>query len=1215
MEGKQLKPNLVSGPVRTQRTRSFWKSALVISAIFSLVPVTEFYQKYVCFVSPHRLPEMIAFISNLLGPRAGTKTETKPKENTVLLGVRHNDYIIPRNCVFAHFFFSLAEVLVQCELVDPRESTPYFEESRCFRRDEYSGIRTIVDVDVQYMEGKDSTCIGRFQVVDMLGPINAAVILLFLKVSRQCTCNCLVSPGKVMGQFDISTGGDAGVNIVVYFISSECWGFTSPLLTQTMLTCRYCEDYASRTFHRECLEKVTFGQLLMESVNKKDESKEYIVCFGSRGKGLAKDMDYTVTGFSRESPDHDLRIRYVSPWIGLLFINSLLLIWICRGLGIMHVLRSLVQDHQMETKRPVAELMFLQIRLLLRSAYFRVANLIDFSHNRSLCYNALQNDDLSSVHLRIHCERAFQIGSRSNRQMPKKSPLRFGWIGIVCGLIYKSGQCSYGCTDFGRDLSDYAIPPSSTARPNPCINDIRGKLSFYPCLKYNSTVDTFEVTCPFSWTSIEDCLVLRKHERFEGNGQAINLTGISNFEGLFQIADKDSEGPSSLENAPVINDVHVIGGETSPKGGFIIQAFQKHFIVKSCSSSGVIQGQICPPCLGGGGICGQECSGDILITHCWSTGEIRGIFAGGIAGQLLGIDGDENNQVTISHCYSNGGISGLCSGGICGCKAGNKGIVTIEQCYSVGEISGQWSGGITGGTVARNNGRVFINNCFSRGSITGTFSTGGICGAWMGSLNGTVILTNVYSSGQVVYGGTGGLMGSISKGAKLINITMSVHSGGDMIGWNSHSKALIEEKNSANLSDITGTVYCYNGHGEQPECWDTETIWQAVGNDFPILQGLVPPPPSSTPSPTPSASLSPTRTLTPTISSTSAVTNTETMTPFHTPSPTVTATRTSSQTRAETHSPTKTSSCTPSESVIIVVPTFSNSLSPTACCNHGGSSHLQAVWKRTDMIAGLCFTGLLSLLGICIGYKRFRNKRAQAAKSQCRCSEAELYAIRLGVSERQTAEKEEDSNLLNASEFISENPLAPIHCIHHGEDTVMQNTGTISSSDGDENTINLPFTLVDAKNMKTCHLSQVKVLSAKQPDFRRIDKNKSTSNTEPRMQIARISDLDTSQMSPIDRAMIKLRKWKAKILAEPPPVVAVSLPEGVPVDNDNLGKKNTTNHKRNHSTKLAWQLEFAANRRENDRSNVNTEISRYAKNRRQGHLRKKEFKAIPPSFQ
>lgn len=89
-----------------------------------------------------------------------------------------------------------------------------------------------------------------------------------------------------------------------------------------------------------------------------------------------------------------------------------------------------------------------------------------------------------------------------------------------------------------------------------------------------------------------------------------NLTEVTNWEGLFRINGSDGGSPSSLEDAPVIRDVHMIGGETSYIGGFILQSARKHFIVNNCSSSGVIRGD---SGAGAGGICGQACSGDTYV--------------------------------------------------------------------------------------------------------------------------------------------------------------------------------------------------------------------------------------------------------------------------------------------------------------------------------------------------------------------------------------------------------------------------------------------------------------------------------------------------------------------------------------------------------------------------------------------------------------------------
>ena len=444
-------------------------------------------------------------------------------------------------------------------------------------------------------------------------------------------------------------------------------------------------------------------------------------------------------------------------------------------------------------------------------------NVLEDSHFLRIC--VLSNQLFRGTHLQRY-KNPVKRGSQ---------PDFFGWILITCSLY----QSSFACTD------------------------IKGDLSAYPCLTYTHSV--IDMKCSFAWTTDTECIVLDKDERFEGNGHSIDLTEFSDWEGLFQIADSTRESPSSLEDAPIIHDLHTIGGRTSQKGGFIIRAFQKHFIVEKCSSSGLMQGGTSPIVAGGGGICGHACSGDILITHCWSSGTIQGFITGGIAGTNFGFELDETNTATISHCYSTGDLLGDRSGGICGNAAGfrSKGMVTIESCYSLGKINGAHSGGITGTSTAADNGHVSITNCYSRGKITGRFHAGGICGRHTG---GNVILTNVYASGQIVDPDAAGLIGDIEETAAEIIIISSVYNGDTdkMIGG--IESAHIEEKNSGDLRNITGTVYCYK-NGKQEECWDTKTIWQAVDDDFPILQGM----PNATPHPTPSVTplSTPTASVTP----------------------------------------------------------------------------------------------------------------------------------------------------------------------------------------------------------------------------------------------------------------------------------------------------------------------------------------------------------------
>ena len=449
------------------------------------------------------------------------------------------------------------------------------------------------------------------------------------------------------------------------------------------------------------------------------------------------------------------------------------------------------------------------------------------------------------------------------------------------------------------------------------------------CIAYDGRI--FTLVCSMfdleesSDFNMGDYITLEKAEIFEGNNNQIILNGPYN--GLFRIG----ATPSSLKDAPTILHLHMIGGETHDMGGFIIQKEQNHFIVDSCSSTGEIKDR------DSGGICGLACSGDILITRCSSSGDITGNYAGGIAGQRIGENGGSaGRKVHITQCHSTGDVSGLHTGGICGIFAGQRGhvvithsystgriggsfgggivgggagvfgIVVIERCYSEGDIDGNSpSGGIAGNSAGRS-GLLVITNSYSRGDITGRASIqgkpGGICGMAAGTFDGTVIITNVYASGVHVQSDAGGIIGSIADDAKEINITMSVHNGGPIVGENeSPDSILTERKNSGDINDIIGQIYCFE------KCWDSETIWQSVNEGFPILRS----PP--TPSPTPSVTASHTPTYT--VSGTPTPTNTASLTPSFTSSRTSTVSMTFTRTSMATH--TNTQSGTPSETATL----------------------------------------------------------------------------------------------------------------------------------------------------------------------------------------------------------------------------------------------------------------------------------------------------------
>lgn len=353
-----------------------------------------------------------------------------------------------------------------------------------------------------------------------------------------------------------------------------------------------------------------------------------------------------------------------------------------------------------------------------------------------------------------------------------------------------------------------------------------------------------------SWSPVHSigqvkCIVMKNKEIFDGNGYEISLPSFSTWEGFVTIAGSGEEAPTSLEDAPIIRNVHMVGGQTSTAGGFIVRSYQTNFIVESCSSTGVIDGRSGKfGITGGGGICGHGCSGEIRITNCWSSGEILGGNAGGIIGKDAGINGGHveilhchstgdisgdnaggiigsfagysDGQISIIHSYSEGAISGSQSGGICGrWGAFDAGYVSIRECYSLGDISGTESGGIAG-RAAGENGAMLIQDSFTLGNIINSNHAGGITGYNTGFRGGRVTITNVYASGTVRTN-AGGIIGHIATApGTLVSVAMSVYNGEGgrpMVGGG--GAAIVNEKKKNQF----GGIRSYKRHSLLSPYW------------------------------------------------------------------------------------------------------------------------------------------------------------------------------------------------------------------------------------------------------------------------------------------------------------------------------------------------------------------------------------------------------------
>eukprot|EP01138_Halocafeteria_seosinensis_P011186 gb/GECG01011425.1/.p1 GENE.gb/GECG01011425.1/~~gb/GECG01011425.1/.p1 ORF type:complete len:533 (+),score=58.47 gb/GECG01011425.1/:1-1599(+) len=362
------------------------------------------------------------------------------------------------------------------------------------------------------------------------------------------------------------------------------------------------------------------------------------------------------------------------------------------------------------------------------------------------------------------------------------------------------------------------------------------------CFQYFPDDNLFRMNCTvLNWKDHnyngDTHVLLKANEVFDGGGRDGNIIDLGDTQGFRGLITVENNGDDieSLDEAPVIRNVHVKNGKSVERGGFIVRKVQKYIAVYSCSSTGEVDFEA-------GGIFGVNAGrngGHVKISNSHSTGTIRGNWAGGIAGRNAGYN---NGTVSITACYSSGKIEGKDAGGICGDNTGHtNGHVYITRSYSTGSIHGDWSGGITGKDTTHNDGEVHIRNCYTRGSIEGDRAggiTGGRTGGCCGLETGNVYITNTYASGVIQHPNGGGIIGGINGDLSgVIQVQYSVYNGSNgattMVGDDNVPEDVLTATGISNtLDDIRGQVYHYEG----AQKWDNET-WALKGTDaLPILR-------------------------------------------------------------------------------------------------------------------------------------------------------------------------------------------------------------------------------------------------------------------------------------------------------------------------------------------------------------------------------------------
>lgn len=215
------------------------------------------------------------------------------------------------------------------------------------------------------------------------------------------------------------------------------------------------------------------------------------------------------------------------------------------------------------------------------------------------------------------------------------------------------------------------------------------------------------------------------------------------------------------------------GGIVGEKGGYY-----GTLTIRKCYSYGNITGN------NSGGIAGAYLcyldgnylspakNSNVVIEYCHSEGQINN-YCGGIVGAyaanakncLTGYGG--NLRLVIWTCFSTGNIVGLYSGGIVGPYASYNtkdfspfiSPLEISRCFSLTDITLEGAGGICASNLCDIKGKALIEYCYSVGEIG--LNNGGIVGQlWSGYITINECYSQNINKSSVIETNCGGILGS-----------------------------------------------------------------------------------------------------------------------------------------------------------------------------------------------------------------------------------------------------------------------------------------------------------------------------------------------------------------------------------------------------------------------------------------------------------------------
>jgi hypothetical protein len=301
-----------------------------------------------------------------------------------------------------------------------------------------------------------------------------------------------------------------------------------------------------------------------------------------------------------------------------------------------------------------------------------------------------------------------------------------------------------------------------------------------------------------------------------GTRPTITIQDIINYPGLIRNGSNTESGKNNI----VVVNLNVLSTGTTTlalDGGWIGQTDYSRGVAQCkivyCSSNGYITEN-------GGGIVGARSGpfstvNNLQITYCNSSGDID-LNSGGIAGNFC-------NNILVTNCFSTGNMPSGYGGGIFG---SNMTITnaTVQYSYSTGNILSDRSGGICGG-FARGN----IIGCYSTGNITGAINATGIFGVFP---RGTSIVSNCYCIGLINNqgGGTAGVIPNTTvSGVPLVTNTYT--SGATTSGAFGGIYTDINFDGPSNYSEANNNSFGWKDINAAATLQGVGTIWGSIASD------------------------------------------------------------------------------------------------------------------------------------------------------------------------------------------------------------------------------------------------------------------------------------------------------------------------------------------------------------------------------------------------